>query len=207
MVVPSIRPPPPPAAAPVVPIAPWPPLTTAPPPVVAPEAFAVPALLVPEGFGVFDELPAPDGSLSALLRPAALAGPDGTPLMPCDPAPAEPALGVPAALELPTEGPDAAPALAPDAPPPLAPPPLLPPPPPREWEGCRGSRRRLTISVEAAWRCWPEERPVRRSTRRPCQRSPRASCRRCRRRLHWALEHWRPRQHAPTVPQCAHRSG
>lgn len=93
-------------------------------PVVAddPEELAVPALLVPGGGGEasFDELPAPLGSLPALLRPPALAGPDGTPLTPAVPAPAEPAFGEPAALPLPAEGPLA----APPALPPLDPPPL-----------------------------------------------------------------------------------
>jgi hypothetical protein len=65
----------------------------------APDELAVPALLVPGGGGeaTFAELPAPLGSLPELLRPPALAGPDGTPLTPAVPAPAEPALGEPAA--------------------------------------------------------------------------------------------------------------
>jgi hypothetical protein len=82
-------------------------------PVVAgnPDEFAVPALLVPDGGGeaTFAGLPAPLGSLPELLRPPALAGPDGTPLTPAVPAPAEPALGEPTALPLPDEGPLAAP--------------------------------------------------------------------------------------------------
>jgi hypothetical protein len=76
-----------------------------------PDEFAVPALLVP-GDGcdtTFDELPAPLGSLPELLRPPTLAGPDGTPLTPAVPAPAEPALGEPAALPLPAVDPLAAP--------------------------------------------------------------------------------------------------
>ncbi len=76
-------------------------------PVVAddPEELAVPALLVPgvDGEASFDELPAPLGSLPELFRPPALAGPDGTPLTPAVPAPAEPAFGEPAALPLPAE--------------------------------------------------------------------------------------------------------
>jgi hypothetical protein len=80
-----------------------------------PDAFAVPALLVPGGETVFEALPAPLGSLSELLRPPALPGPDGTPLTPDVPAPAEPAFGEPTALPLPAEGPLAAP--APPAPP------------------------------------------------------------------------------------------
>jgi hypothetical protein len=81
-------------------------------PVVAgnPDEFAAPALLVPGGGeATFAGLPAPLGSLLELLRPPALAGPDGTPLTPAVPAPAEPALGEPTALPLPDEGPLAAP--------------------------------------------------------------------------------------------------
>jgi hypothetical protein len=82
-------------------------------PVVAddPDELAVPALLVPGAGGVatFAELPAPLGSLPELLSPPALARPDGTPLTPAVPAPAEPALGEPAALPLPADGPLAAP--------------------------------------------------------------------------------------------------
>ncbi|MBV9455941.1 MAG: hypothetical protein JO141_00275 [Bradyrhizobium sp.] len=76
-----------------------------------------------------DELPAPLGSSPELVSPAALPGPDGTPLVPDDPAPALPALGLPTALGLPADGPLAAPA-APLAPPPPAPPEPPPPPPP-----------------------------------------------------------------------------
>jgi hypothetical protein len=82
-------------------------------PVVAgdPDELAVPALLIPGagGAATFAELPAPLGSLPELLSPPALAGPDGTPLTPAVPAPAEPALGEPAALPLPADGPLAAP--------------------------------------------------------------------------------------------------
>jgi hypothetical protein len=64
-----------------------------------PDEFAVPALLVPGGgAATFAELPTPLGSLPELLRPPALAGPDGTPLTAAEPAPAEPALGEPMAL-------------------------------------------------------------------------------------------------------------
>jgi hypothetical protein len=91
-------------------------------PVVAddPDELAVPRLLVPGAGGVatFAELPAPLGSLPELLRPPAFAGPDGTPLTPAVPAPAEPALGEPAALPLPADGPLAAPPALPPAPPP-----------------------------------------------------------------------------------------
>jgi hypothetical protein len=67
-----------------------------------PDEFAVPALSVPGagGAATFAELPTPLGSLPELLRPPALAGPDGTPLTPDVPAPAEPADGEPAALPL-----------------------------------------------------------------------------------------------------------
>jgi hypothetical protein len=87
-----------------------------------PDELAVPALLVPGAGGIacLEELPAPLGSLPALFRPPALAGPDGTPLTPALPAPAEPALGEPAAEPLPDDGPLA----APPALPPLAPPAL-----------------------------------------------------------------------------------
>jgi hypothetical protein len=76
-----------------------------------PDELAVPALLVPGAGGEASlaELPAPLGSLPELLSPPALAGPDGTPLMPAVPAPAEPAFGEPAALPLPADGPLAAP--------------------------------------------------------------------------------------------------
>jgi hypothetical protein len=98
------------------------------PVVTEPVEFAVPALLVPGGEAVFEALPAPLGSLSELLRPPALAGPEGTPLTLAVPAPAAPALGEPTALLLPAVGPLAAPA----PPVPLAPPPvpLAPPPVP-----------------------------------------------------------------------------
>jgi hypothetical protein len=74
-----------------------------------PEELAVPALLVPGGGTTLAELPAPLGSLPELFRPPALPGPDGTPLTPAVPAPAEPAFGEPAALPEPAEGPLAAP--------------------------------------------------------------------------------------------------
>jgi hypothetical protein len=50
------------------------------------------------GGGTFDALPMPLGSLTELLTPPALPGPDGMPLTPVVPAPAEPAFGVPTAL-------------------------------------------------------------------------------------------------------------
>jgi hypothetical protein len=81
------------------------------PPDGTPVEFAVPAELVPGGGGdaTLDALPAPLGSLTALLRPPALAGPDGTPLIADVPAPAEPALGEPAAEPVPADAPPAAP--------------------------------------------------------------------------------------------------
>ena len=93
-----------------------------------PDELAVPALLVPGGGGELslEALPTPLGSLPELFSPPAFAGPEGTPLTPAVPAPAEPALGEPTALLLPAEGPLAAPPALP--PPALAPPPLPPPP-------------------------------------------------------------------------------
>ena len=93
-----------------------------PAPVLTPDPleFAVPALLVPGGGGEasFDELPAPLGSLPELFKPPSRAGPEGTPLTPAEPAPAEPEGGEPTALPLPAEGPLAAPpALQPPVPP------------------------------------------------------------------------------------------
>jgi hypothetical protein len=87
-----------------------------------PEDCAVPALLVPGDGGEASllEFPAPLGSLPELFSPPTLAGPDGTPLTPAVPAPAEPAFGEPAALPVPAEGPLAAPPVLP----PLAPPAL-----------------------------------------------------------------------------------
>jgi hypothetical protein len=100
----------PPAAEPAEPV-----VTPAPEFMPDPDELAVPALLVPGAGGeaTFAELPAPLGSLTELLVPPALAGPDGTPLTPDVPAPAEPAAGEPAAL--PVADPPA---------PPLAPPAL-----------------------------------------------------------------------------------
>jgi hypothetical protein len=86
-----------------------------------PEELAVPAELVPGAVGILAELPAPLGSFPELLRPPTFAGPLGTPLIDVVPAPAEPALGVPAADPVPADGPlDAPPAeLLPADPPPL----------------------------------------------------------------------------------------
>src|SRR5258708_310061 len=61
------------------------------------------------GGGTLAALPMPPGSLTELLTPSTLPGPAGVPLAPVVPGPAEPALGVPAAL------PDPA-AVPPDAP-------------------------------------------------------------------------------------------
>jgi hypothetical protein len=68
----------------------------------APDDCAVPEVLVPGAGGDarLDAFAAPLGSSPALLSPPRAAGPGGTPLMPCEPAPAEPALGEPAALPL-----------------------------------------------------------------------------------------------------------
>jgi hypothetical protein len=89
------------------------------PPDVTPLEFAVPAELVPGGGGeaTFAALPAPLGSLTELLRPPALPGPEGTPLIAEFPAPAEPALGVPAAVPVPADAPLAAPPALPPLPP------------------------------------------------------------------------------------------
>ena len=63
---------------------------------------AVPELLVPgaDGDACLEEFPAPLGSSPALLSRPGAAGPEGTPLMLCEPAPAEPALGELEALPL-----------------------------------------------------------------------------------------------------------
>jgi hypothetical protein len=82
-----------------------------------PEELAVPTELVPGAVGIFAEFPAPLGSFAELLRPPTLAGPLGTPLTEDVPAPAEPALGVPAADPVPADGLLAA--LPPPEPPPL----------------------------------------------------------------------------------------
>src|SRR5471032_1926535 len=81
----------PPGAEPVV--------TPAPEFTAEPDELAVPALLVPGAGGgaTFAEFATPLGLLPELLRPPALAGPDGTPLTAAGPAPAEPAFGEPAA--------------------------------------------------------------------------------------------------------------
>jgi hypothetical protein len=78
---------------------------------------------VPGAEGVFAEFPAPLGSFPELFKPPTFAGPAGTPLTPAVPAPAEPALGDPAALPEPEEGPLAAPPALPAEPPPAPPPP------------------------------------------------------------------------------------
>jgi hypothetical protein len=72
-----------------------------------PDDCEAPAVLVPgaglvpgTGDACLDAFPAPLGSSLALLSPPGAAGPEGTPLTPCEPAPAEPALGEPAALPL-----------------------------------------------------------------------------------------------------------
>jgi hypothetical protein len=79
-------------------------------PAPGPDEFAVPAVLVPGGGGKagLDGMPTVLGSLPGLLNPPAPGEPDGAPLTPAVPAPAEPADGEPAAPPLP-EGPPAAP--------------------------------------------------------------------------------------------------
>src|SRR6478609_6888755 len=123
------------------------------PPPLLPDDCAVPAVLVPGAGWVtsLEALPAPDGSLPELFNPPTLAGPDGTPLTPCVPAPAEPAFGEPTGLLLPAEGPLAAPpALAPPAlaPPPVPPPP--PPPPPPPWANAGIGETKIAIAAIAA---------------------------------------------------------
>jgi len=77
-----------------------------------PDELAVPSALVPGASGDFTEFPTPLVSLSELLRPPAFAGPLGTPVTAAEPAPAEPAFGVPIGL-VPAEGPLAAPLVEP----------------------------------------------------------------------------------------------
>jgi hypothetical protein len=62
------------------------------------------------GGGTLAALPMPLGSLTELLTPPTLPGPDGMPLTPVVPAPAEPALGVPTVLPDPAAVPPDAPA-------------------------------------------------------------------------------------------------
>jgi len=81
------------------------------------EGLAMPVVVSLLKLGLF---PLPLGSFPELFKPAALAGPGGTPLTPVGPAPAEPARGEPAALVGPADE---------LAAPPVEPP-LLPPPPP-----------------------------------------------------------------------------
>jgi hypothetical protein len=72
---------------------------------LAPDEFAVPKALVPGATADLVEFPAPLGSLIELFRPPALAGPVGAPVTAAEPAPAEPAFGVPTGLLTPAEGP------------------------------------------------------------------------------------------------------
>jgi hypothetical protein len=76
-----------------------------------PDDCAVPEELVPgaEGDACRVAFAAPLGSSLEFFNPPGAAGPGGTPLMPCEPAPAEPALGEPAALPLLDEDPPADP--------------------------------------------------------------------------------------------------
>jgi hypothetical protein len=108
------------------------------PPDVTPLEFAVPAELVPGGGdATFAALPAPLGSLTELLRPPVLPGPEATPLIAEFPAPAEPALGVPAAVPLPADAP-------------LAAPPALPPLPPAPCANAPMGDSRSTINARVA---------------------------------------------------------
>jgi hypothetical protein len=77
----------------------------APVPPVEPEELAVPVAFVPGASCTLAEFPAPLEALPEFFRPPAFAGPEGTPLTPAVPAPAEPALGLP----LPAVDPVAAP--------------------------------------------------------------------------------------------------
>jgi hypothetical protein len=67
-----------------------------------PDDWAVPAVLVPgaDGDARLTAFAWPLGSSPALFNPPGAAGPGGVPLTPCEPAPAAPALGDPAALPL-----------------------------------------------------------------------------------------------------------
>jgi hypothetical protein len=115
-----------------------------------PDDWAVPAVLVPGAGGdaSLDGFCAPLGSSPELFNPPGLAGPGGTPVMPCVPAPAEPALGDPAALLLPAEGPLAAPpALGPPA---LAPPPVPPLLPLPLWASDMAGDIRIVNAATAA---------------------------------------------------------
>jgi hypothetical protein len=87
-----------------------------------PDGYAVPKELVPGVLADFAEFPAPLESFTELPRPPAFAGPLGTPVTAAEPAPAEPAFGVPFGLT-PAGGPLEAPLAEPL--PELAPP-LLP---------------------------------------------------------------------------------
>jgi hypothetical protein len=82
-----------PADLPVPVVTPLPVLTP------VPDDWAVPAPGA-GGDASLEEFAAPLGSSPALFNPPGLAGPDGTPVTLCVPAPAEPALGEPAALPL-----------------------------------------------------------------------------------------------------------
>jgi hypothetical protein len=109
-----------------------------------PVDWAVPEELMPGvcGNAWREALPAPLGSSLEFFNPPGAAGPGGTPLIPCDPAPAEPALGEPAALPL---------ALPPD--PPAEPPADPPDDPPELWasDGAGASRIAIAVSIDASF--------------------------------------------------------
>jgi hypothetical protein len=115
-----------------------------------PDDWAVPAVLVPGAGGdaSLDGFCAPLGSSPELFNPPGLAGPDGTPVTLCVPAPAEPAFGEPAAVLLLAEGPLAAPPAL--APPVLAPPPVPPLLPPPLWASDMAGDIRIVIAATAA---------------------------------------------------------
>jgi hypothetical protein len=76
------------------------PVVTPLPVLTGPDDCAVPEVLVPGAGGdaSLEAFAAPLGSSPALFNPPGAAGPGGMPLVPCESAPAEPALGEPAAL-------------------------------------------------------------------------------------------------------------
>jgi hypothetical protein len=84
-----------------------------------------------------------------LWSPPGEAGPFGTPLIAADPAPADPALGVAAAVPVPADAPLAAPPVeAADPPPPAEPPP--PPLPPPLWAKALKGESKIAIRINFA---------------------------------------------------------
>jgi hypothetical protein len=113
-----------------------------------PVAFAVPKVLVPGVVGAAAALPTPLGSLTVLLSPPGDAGPFGTPLVAAEPAPADPAFGVTAAVPVPADDPLAAPPV--EAPPPADPPPPSEPPPPPLWARALKGESKTAIRISFA---------------------------------------------------------